>query len=269
MSRLAIALVLLASITRTVRADDDRLYSCNIPDPSTKIAVSFKPETSLVDLAVWVTGFTCKNVVFSSDVAKRATRVTVVSSKQMSPKQALQLFVDAVESTGMVVTQKPDTIIIKLGPKMPRSCPDLAATVNPGDGGELAGNPFSPPPEPGITDADLDAGIKRIDANHHVITRALLDRVLVNPMAIAKGARVIPAVKNGAPNGFKLYAIRPSSLYARIGLVNGDTITRINGLDVSSADKALEVYTKIRDAATLVLLVERGGKSLTLTLDIQ
>jgi general secretion pathway protein C len=48
-------------------------------------------------------------------------------------------------------------------------------------------------------------------------------------MAVAKGARVVPAVKNGKPDGFKLYAIRPSSVYSKLGLTNGDTIQSING----------------------------------------
>ncbi|CAN5921924.1 hypothetical protein BH11MYX3_BH11MYX3_19480 [soil metagenome] len=42
------------------------------------------------------------------------------------------------------------------------------------------------------------------------------------------------------PTGSTLYAIGPKSLFARSGLVNGDTITRINGTDVSSAGKARE-----------------------------
>ncbi len=70
-------------------------------------------------------------------------------------------------------------------------------------------------------------------------------------MAVAKGARVVPAVKNGKPDGFKLYAIRPSSVYAKLGLQNGDTLQSINGFDLTSADKALEVYTKLREATSL------------------
>ena len=45
-----------------------------------------------------------------------------------------------------------------------------------------------------------------------------------------------------------MYAIRPNSLFGKIGLQNGDTIKSINGIDMSSPDKALEVYTKVRVA---------------------
>jgi general secretion pathway protein C len=70
----------------------------------------------------------------------------------------------------------------------------------------------------------------------------------------------VPAVKDGKPDGFKLYAIRPSSVYSKLGLQNGDTLQSINGFDLTSADKALEVYTKLREATSLQVTVTRRGK---------
>jgi len=57
----------------------------------------------VVELGVWVSEFTCKNVVFAPEVAKRATKVAVVRAKDVTPKQGLQLFVDAI-NRGMEVT---------------------------------------------------------------------------------------------------------------------------------------------------------------------
>jgi general secretion pathway protein C len=108
--------------------------------------------------------------------------------------------------------------------------------------------------------ASIDNGIKKIDDNHYEIDKSLVDKVLANPMGVAKGARVVPAVKDGKPDGFKLYAIRPSSVYSKLGLQNGDTLQSINGFDLTSADKALEVYTKLREATSLQVTVTRRGK---------
>ena len=69
----------------------------------------------------------------------------------------------------------------------------------------------------------------------------------------------MPSIKDGKANGFKLYAIRPNSLFAKIGLQNGDTIQSINGFDMSSPDKALEVYTKVRSSSALSVSVLRRG----------
>jgi general secretion pathway protein C len=117
--------------------------------------------------------------------------------------------------------------------------------------------------------AAIDNGIKKIDDNNYEIDKSLVDKVLANPMAVAKGARVVPAVKNGKPDGFKLYAIRPSSVYAKLGLANGDTLQSINGFELTSADKALEVYTKLREATSLEVNVTRRGKPVTLKYSIR
>ena len=107
----------------------------------------------------------------------------------------------------------------------------------------------------------LDAGIKKISDNEFEIDRSLVDELLENPMAVAKGARIVPSVKNGKANGFKLYAIRPSSVYAKLGLKNGDTIHAVNGFELTTPDKALEVYSKVKESNNLEIDVTRRGKS--------
>ena len=117
--------------------------------------------------------------------------------------------------------------------------------------------------------ASIDNGIKKIDDSNYEIDKSLVEKVLLNPMAVAKGARVVPSMKNGKPDGFKLYAIRPSSAFARLGLTNGDTLQSINGFELTSADKALEVYTKLREATSLEVEVTRRGKPVTLKYSIR
>lgn len=120
---------------------------------------------------------------------------------------------------------------------------------------------------PAVPDPLLDT-IEKIDDTHVKLPKATVDALLADPASVAKGARVVPAIKNGKPNGFKLYAIRPSSLYARLGLMNGDTIAAANGEDVTTPDKALEVYTKLKSATELKLDVVRRGQPLQLTITI-
>ena len=115
----------------------------------------------------------------------------------------------------------------------------------------------------------IDSGIKKIDDNNYEIDRALVDKALANPMAIAKGARVVPSVKDGKSDGFKLYAIRQTSVYAKLGLSNGDTLQSINGFDLTSAEKALEVYTKLREASSLEVTLTRRGKPVNIKYSIR
>jgi general secretion pathway protein C len=133
------------------------------------------------------------------------------------------------------------------------------------------------PPKPAVVaDAgsgsgdDLDTGlIKKIDDNNYEIDKSLINKVLENPMAVAKNARVVPAIKNGKPDGFKLYAIKKDSVFDKMGLTNGDTLESINGFELTSADKALEVYTKVRDATSLQVDITRRGKPVTINYTIK
>jgi general secretion pathway protein C len=101
------------------------------------------------------------------------------------------------------------------------------------------------------------------------IERSLVDQMLSNTTSLATAARFVPSIKDGRPNGFKLYAIRPSSIFGRIGLQNGDTIKAINGMDMTSPDQALGVYTKVRNASHLTVAVERRGETVTLDYTIR
>lgn len=127
-----------------------------------------------------------------------------------------------------------------------------------------------PPPMQPTDPADIDVG-KSITCSGNTcnIERKLVETVLSNTAALATAARFVPSIKDGKPNGFKLYAIRPNSIFGKIGLQNGDTIKAINGLDMSSPDKALEIYTKLRYASHLSVSVERRGENTTLDYSIR
>jgi S1-C subfamily serine protease len=127
--------------------------------------------------------------------------------------------------------------------------------------------PLYTPSAPSDPDPVLD-GIEKIDEWHYKLPRKVVDAVLANPMAVAKGARVVPSVRNGQTNGFKIYAVRPSSIYAKLGFQNGDAIHAVNGHDLDSADDALELYTKLKDATSLTFDVTRRGSPVQLSIEI-
>jgi general secretion pathway protein C len=117
--------------------------------------------------------------------------------------------------------------------------------------------------------AAVDAGVRKLDDHSYEVDRAVVTQMLANPRAATRGARIVPSVKDGKPNGFKLYAVRPTSVYARIGFKSGDTIHAINGFELNTMDKALEVYTKVREASSLSVTLTRRGKPFTLDYTIR
>ena len=244
--------------------------ACHKPAADAKLAISRKPDSSLAELALWVTGLTCKRVDFDAGIPRGATTVTAIVPAQVTPKQAVQVFVDAVDAAGLTIVEKADAFAVGLGPRSPRGCVDRVAAATPSGPATSPGTPVVPPasdPDDAL-DAAMDAGIRKIDDTHYEVKRAFVDQIFQNPMGIAKSARIVPSMKNGQTEGIKIYAVRPRSLFARLGMANGDTIKAINGHPLTSSDKALEVYTALRGATRIDIQLVRRGADLTITITV-
>jgi general secretion pathway protein C len=105
-------------------------------------------------------------------------------------------------------------------------------------------------------------GVRKLSENQYEIQKRVIDQSLSNLNTIATQARIVPSFKNGVANGFKLFSIQPGSLYSSIGIENGDVIQRINGYEINSPDKALEIYQKLREASRVTIDIERNGHAI-------
>ncbi|PTL80429.1 type II secretion system protein GspC [Vitiosangium sp. GDMCC 1.1324] len=135
----------------------------------------------------------------------------------------------------------------------------------PGDGATPVAS-YTPPPVPSGPPVQppngLGNGIKAVSENDYEVPRTEIDRTLANLNDVAMQARIVPAFKDGQAQGFKLFSIRPDSIYSKIGVQNGDVIKRINGFELNSPEKALEVYTKLKEASRIEIELERNGSSI-------
>ena len=115
---------------------------------------------------------------------------------------------------------------------------------------------------------ELEEHIKKTGENQYAVEQAGVDKALGDLSSLATQARIVPAFEGGEAVGFKLFSIRPGSLYSKIGIQNGDVISRINGYEINSPDKALEVYQKMKDAKEITVDMKRRGKPVTLNYNI-
>jgi general secretion pathway protein C len=113
------------------------------------------------------------------------------------------------------------------------------------------------------------ADVKQLSENQYVVAKATINDALTDLSKLATQARIVPSFKNGVANGFKLFSIVPDSLYAKIGVQNGDVIRRINGYEMNSPDKALEIYSKLRDANRIEIELERRGETIRKSYSIE
>lgn len=82
--------------------------------------------------------------------------------------------------------------------------------------------------------------------------------------SLAPPCRIGPAFADGRI-GFKVFCIRPTSLYAKVGLRNGDVVVRINGYSITNPNEALALYGRLKDAKTFRLEIRRKGRPKRLT----
>lgn len=115
---------------------------------------------------------------------------------------------------------------------------------------------------------ELAQHIKKTGDNTYDIEQEGVNKALGDLSSLATQARIVPAFEGGEAVGFKLFSIRPGSLYSKIGVQNGDVISRINGYEMNSPDKALEIYSKLKDAKEISIDLKRRGKPLSMQYNI-
>lgn len=85
-----------------------------------------------------------------------------------------------------------------------------------------------------------------------------------------QSARFVPLVNDGEIVGVKVFAVRPMSALASLGIRNGDAIYAIEGTVLSSLDQAVAVYDEImsREVSSIRLEMARKGCPMTILITL-
>ncbi|MGH7281759.1 MAG: type II secretion system protein GspC [Polyangiaceae bacterium] len=132
----------------------------------------------------------------------------------------------------------------------------------------------APPPAsshggpPGV-DPAIAKGIQRVSATEFNIDRSVVDKILENQAELMKQARIVPEQENGKLVGIRLFGVRQDTLLGTLGMENGDRLQTINGFDMTSPEKALEAYARLRTADHLTVSVNRKGANMNLDYNIK
>jgi hypothetical protein len=130
-----------------------------------------------------------------------------------------------------------------------------AIAKGPSDGFESIANP-------------IGDRIRQTGTFSYEIDKEYLDAVLSDLNSIADQARIVPYFVNGQPQGFKLFAIKPDSIHARLGFQNGDIVVKICGIEVKNPEQALAVYEMVRDLSSFSIEILRQGKPIVINIEI-
>jgi general secretion pathway protein C len=135
-----------------------------------------------------------------------------------------------------------------------------------------AAPPPPPPPEKGgagEVDPAIKNGIRKIGGTEFDVDRGVVDKILENQAELMRQARIVPEQENGKVVGIRLFGVRPDTLLGTLGMENGDRLEKINGFDMTSPEKALEAYARLRTADHLTVSVNRHGAATNLDYNIK
>ena len=122
---------------------------------------------------------------------------------------------------------------------------------------------------PTAASPEFGSTLRQIGPESYSIQRQDVENMLANLSKLAMEARIVPAFRDGAAQGFKLFAMKPDSLYSRLGVKNGDTLRSINGIAMDGPNSAMAAYAQLRSASLIELELERNGQTLRKTCAVE
>lgn len=114
----------------------------------------------------------------------------------------------------------------------------------------------TPPPVPACPPPPPAAAAPRVA---HSLVAPAPPAVPPRALPLLGGARVALA-----PRGLALRGVRPGSLLDAIGLVDGDVLTRVNGVDARRPEAALLALARLRNGGDFAVGVLRGERELVI-----
>ncbi len=118
-------------------------------------------------------------------------------------------------------------------------------------------------------DPKLASRIRKLSDTQVRVSPAAVNDILGKPDQLMPDTGVLPESENGSVKGIRIFGIRPGTLLGELGLQSGDRVESVGGVQVTSPDKAIEGYEKMRGAGSLQIQVTRRGKPVTLTVEIR
>ncbi len=111
--------------------------------------------------------------------------------------------------------------------------------------------------------------IQKVGQGNYVIPESQFKSATQNMGELLTQARVVPNISGNRINGYRIFAITPGSIYANIGLQDGDVIHSVNGIQVTTPESALQLFQQLQNERRFTVNIDRNGQSMTLNYTVQ
>jgi general secretion pathway protein C len=129
----------------------------------------------------------------------------------------------------------------------------------------LSARAASRAPQPAGDVGNLRERIQRLSQDRFQVQRDDVQEAMRNPAELFSQARILPKYENGAMTGVQINSIQPGSLFEQIGIQDGDVITEVNGIVVSSPQDSSALIQELTEANQFTVQVRSSdGQARTL-----
>ena len=108
----------------------------------------------------------------------------------------------------------------------------------------------------------VDDNIQQIGENNFKIQKSVIEKTLGNINEVMTQARMVPNnVSDGSGNrmdGFKIFNIKPGSIFEKLGMRDGDVIRKINNAPMDSVTKGFDLLQALRYEKKFDIDILRG-----------
>lgn len=109
----------------------------------------------------------------------------------------------------------------------------------------------------------------QVGSGSYVIDQRALNAALDNIGQAMTDARMLPSVKDGKVEGFRVSEVKPKGIFGTIGLKNGDLLLRINDFPIDSPEKAIQSFASLKGQSRIKLDMIRDGQPSSFNYDIR
>lgn len=109
----------------------------------------------------------------------------------------------------------------------------------------------------------------KVGAGSYVVDQRTLNAALDNIGQAMTDARLLPSMKDGKVEGFKISEVKPAGIFGMIGIKNGDVLLKMNDFPIDSPEKAIQSFVSLKGQNKIRLDLIRDGQPTTFNYDIQ
>jgi type II secretory pathway component PulC len=111
--------------------------------------------------------------------------------------------------------------------------------------------------------------LKKLGPGKFEVSRAEVQQTMENPAQFFSQMRAMPHFVNGKTDGFSISQVQQGSVFAQLGLKDGDLLTSIDGQPVTNPMQAMSLIQAVKTQSAIDLIVNRGGTPTSVHLDLR